>query len=496
MNLRGLLKGLEIRNIHGSLDTPVRGASSDSRKTEPGDLFICVRGLVSNGHDFIPAAIARGAAALLVEDISRAPEGVTAVAVPDTRAAMARVASNLYDFPTRELGLIGVTGTNGKTTTAFLIRAIMSRLGGVGLIGTVHNIISGEIRPVERTTPEALDLQRLFREMVNAGDRYAVIEASSHALELHRVDLCEFDVGVFTNLTRDHLDFHGDFASYLLAKAKLFEMLGESYGAKPKEGPKFAVLNADDKSSEKLRKFCRVPVYTYGIKCPADIHAGDIALSPEGSSFTVYSRWGDVRVNLALIGEFNVYNALAAFAVGIGMGIPPVEVAQSLDSVKGVPGRFELVPEARGFSVVVDYAHTPDGLENVLHAARRIAKNRVITVFGCGGDRDKAKRPMMGEIAARLADISFITSDNPRSEDPEAITREVEDGAKRVVGARYRIVVDREQAILEAIDEAQEGDLVLIAGKGHENYQVFHDRVMPFDDREVVREALARRCQS
>lgn len=511
MVLEDLLAGVAVSHVAGSLETPVSGVSTDSRRVRPGDLFVCIRGFAADGHDFIPQALQAGAAAVMVEDPSRVPPGVVAVVAPKTREAVARVAANLYGHPTKRLRLVGVTGTNGKTTTAFLSRAVLSQLGGVGLVGTVKNIAGGRELPVERTTPEALELQRLFREMADAGDLSAVMEVSSHALALHRVDSCEFDAGVFTNLTRDHLDFHGDFLSYLSAKARLFEMLGESYWGAPKPWPKFAVLNADDPASAEMAQKCRVPVISYSVANPGaamqrngwgagrgrdwepDVRVLDVSLEPDGTRFRLESRYGNWVVRLRLLGYFNVYNALAAFCVGVGFGLPPEVVIRALESMPGVPGRFELVPNEGGLTVVVDYAHTPDGLENVLRAARAIARGRVIVVFGCGGDRDRTKRPIMGEIAARLADLSFLTSDNPRSEEPEAIIREVEAGARQVPGAVWRTVVDREEAIHRAVDEARQGDVVVIAGKGHETYQIFRDRVIPFDDRKVAEEALARR---
>ncbi len=493
LRLGDLIDGLEGASLSGNPDIEVSGLAYDSRRVRPGDLFLCIPGFVHDGHDFIPEALARGAVACLVERWDRVPEGVAAARVPAARPAAARLAARFYGFPTRELRLIGVTGTNGKTTTTFLIREILARRGGVGLVGTVHNVVGGEVLPVEHTTPEAVDLQALFRQMAGRGDRAAVMEVSSHALALHRVDGCEFDVGVFTNITRDHLDFHRDFGRYLSAKARLFRMLGRGAEGPPaKEGAKGAVVNADDPSARVIVDACRVPVLTYAVDERADVMATGIDVRLDGASFTVHSPRGRHRVRLRLTGRFNVYNALAAFGAGLVEGADPDEMVAALESVAGVPGRFERVTGVQDFAVIVDYAHTPDGLENVLQAARRGARGRGIAVFGCGGDRDRTKRPIMGEIAARLADLVFITSDNPRSEDPAAIAAEVEAGARRVPGASCRTVLDREEAIGEAIAEARGGDVVLIAGKGHETYQKFRDRTVPFDDREVAGRWLSR----
>lgn len=468
----------------------VAGLAYDSRLVRPGDLFLCIPGFVRDGHDFIPDAAARGAAAFLVERGGLVPHGRGEVVVPHARRAAAMVADRFFGHPSRALRLVGVTGTNGKTTTTFLCRRVLQERGPVGLIGTVHNVVGGRAEPVERTTPEAVDLQRLFRRMRDAGDDAAIMEVSSHALALHRVDGCDFDVAVFTNLTRDHLDFHGDMDSYLAAKARLFEMLGEGGDGKGRKG---AVLNADDPAAPAIAAHCRAPVLTYAVDNPAaGVVARDIDLRLDGASFRVRHPGGETPVTLRLTGRFNVYNALAAFAAGLIEGLEADRIAAALGEVAGVPGRFELVPGGQGFAVIVDYAHTPDGLENVLRAARQFTRGRVIAVFGCGGDRDRTKRPMMGEIAARLADLVLITNDNPRSEDPAAIAAEVEAGAHRVPGTPRRIVLDREEAIGEAVDAAREGDVVLIAGKGHENYQIFRDRTVPFDDREAAGRALVR----
>lgn len=488
MRLSELIAGLPGARLLRGGEAEVTGLAYDSRAVRPGDLFLCVPGFRHDGHAFIPEAAAAGAAAFVVERRGLVPPGRGEVLVPAVREAAAPLAARFFGRPSRELRLVGVTGTNGKTTTAFLVRAVLGRRGRVGLVGTVVNVVGGREEAPERTTPEAVDLQRLFRRMRDGGDTHAVMEVSSHALALHRADACDFDVAVFTNLTRDHLDFHGDMEHYLAAKARLFEMLGAD-AAGPK-GARGAVINADDPAAARIRETCRVPVLTYALEGGADLRAEDVDLRLDGASFTVRHPGGATEVRLGLTGRFNVYNALAAFGVGIIEGLDPAEIAAALGEVPGVPGRFELVPGRQGFAVVVDYAHTPDGLENVLSAARRFAPGRVIAVFGCGGDRDRQKRPLMGEIAARLADRVYITTDNPRSEAPEAIAAEIEAGVLRHPGARHRVVLDREEAIREAVAEARDGDVVVIAGKGHETYQIFRDRTVPFDDRAAAGRAL------
>lgn len=497
MTVGDLAAGLAGAVIAGEAGTPVRGLAYRSADVRPGSLFIAIRGFVHDGHDFIPEAAEKGATAFLVENLAAVPPGRTAIAVADSRKAAAVVAGTFFGNPSAGLRLVGITGTNGKTTTAYLTRAVLERKGPAGLIGTVQNVVAGSAFPVARTTPEAVDLQRLLGDMLAGGDRYAVMEVSSHALSLHRVDSCEFDIGVFTNLTRDHLDFHGGMRDYLEAKGLLFERLGEACTGKPKDGPKGAVINADDPHAGEIRRRCRVPVLTYCVSAGAgpraedtDLRAEDIDLGLDGASFTVAYPGGRIPVRLQLTGMFNVYNALAAFGVGLIEGMGPAAIAAALGGVTGVPGRFELVRGRQPFAVIVDYAHTPDGLENVLTAARRFTTGRLIAVFGCGGDRDRSKRPLMGEIGARIADLAVITSDNPRSEDPLKIAAEVEEGARLSAGASYRVVVDREEAITGAIREAGPGDTVLIAGKGHETYQIFRERTVPFDDREVARRSL------
>jgi UDP-N-acetylmuramoyl-L-alanyl-D-glutamate--2,6-diaminopimelate ligase len=458
----------------GARDLEISSLAYDARQVGPGALFFCVPGFTRDGHDFAPDAIARGAVALVVERPlnSRVPE----IRVPSARAAMAPAAAAFYGDPTAELELVGVTGTNGKTTTAFLIRALLEAAERpAGLLGTVTSVIGGEERAVERTTPEAIDLQRTFREMLNAGDAACVMEVSSHALALHRVDAVHFAAAVFTNLTQDHLDFHGTMEEYFQAKRLLFT-----------SGPNVSVVNIDDDYGARLAD--ELPgAITFALERAATYRATGVRTDLGGSHFTVDAPDGRLELSSPLRGRFNVYNVLAALAVARSLGLPFETCAAAIERAGQVPGRFQTVDEGQDFAVLVDYAHTPDSLENVLEAARTLTAGRVHVVFGCGGDRDRGKRSIMGRIARRLADRVIVTSDNPRSEDPEAIIAEILAGT----GPDVEHYVGRRKAIAEAVAGAAPGDVVVVAGKGHEQGQEFAGgRKLPFDDVTVVREAL------
>ncbi len=448
----------------------------DNRRVTPGTLFFCVPGFTRDGHDFAPDAIARGAAALVVE--RPLGLGVPEVQVASVRAAMAQAAAALYRDPTAELEVVGITGTNGKTTSAFLVRALLEADGRpTGLLGTVTSIVGGQERAVERTTPEAIDLQRTFREMLDAGDRACAIEASSHALELHRVDAVHFAAGLFTNLTQDHLDFHPTMEDYFLAKRRLFV----------ERDTRHAVVNIDDPYGARLAAELGPDTITFAIEREGTYRAHDIDTGLTGSRFRVSGPDGELELRSPLSGRFNVSNVLGALAVARTLGVPARTCAEAIATAGQVPGRFQIVDEGQDFAVLVDYAHTPDSLENVLQAARALTDRRVHVVFGCGGDRDRGKRPLMGEIARRLADRVIVTSDNPRSEDPEAIIEEILAGSGRDVEHD----ADRRAAIGVAIAGAEAGDVVVIAGKGHEQGQEFAGgRKIPFDDVTVAREAL------
>jgi UDP-N-acetylmuramoyl-L-alanyl-D-glutamate--2,6-diaminopimelate ligase len=446
----------------------------DSRRVKPGTLFFCVPGEKVDGHEFAAAAVEAGAAALVVE--RQLELEVAQVVVPGARVAMAPLAARFFGDPTGELRVVGVTGTNGKTTTAFLLQEILEFAGvQTGLLGTVKQVVGGAEEEVERTTPEAIDLQATFRRMLAEGDRACVMEVSSHALALHRCDAIDFDVALFTNLTQDHLDFHADMEDYFRSKRLLFEM-----------EPGTAIVNVDDPYGRRLAdEFECVTFSAEG--GDADLVAGDVGITPLGAEFDV----GGVAVRTRLPGDFNVANVLGAFAAATALGVEPGVAAQGLSQAAAPPGRFEPIDEGQAFSVLVDYAHTPDSLENVLHAARRLGEGRVISVFGAGGDRDRGKRSLMGRAGAELSDLAIVTSDNPRSEDPEAIVAEILAGIGDRGGVEAE--VDRRAAIALALSRAEPGDTVVIAGKGHEQGQEFEaGRMIPFDDRDVAREELRR----
>jgi UDP-N-acetylmuramoyl-L-alanyl-D-glutamate--2,6-diaminopimelate ligase len=484
MELREVLEGVRAE-IEGDEGTPISSLAYDNRKVEPGTLFFCVPGATADGHDFAAAAVEAGASALVVE--RRLGLGVPEALVGDARAAMAPAAARFHGDPTHELRVAGITGTNGKTTTAFLVRHILERTGTqAGLLGTVKSVIGGIEAEVERTTPEAIDLQATFRAMLDAGDRACAMEVSSHALRLGRARGIHFGVGVFTNLTQDHLDFHNDMEDYFAAKRMLFE--GE-------ERPPVAVVNIDDpygaRLAEEIAEGYGDGLVTFSAAGQdAVLRAKGVEFDSGGSRFTVEGPFGEAAVAMPLPGDFNVANALAALGAAAALGADEGEAAYALENADQVPGRMEPIDAGQPFAVLVDYAHTPDSLENVLEAARRLTPDgRVICVFGCGGDRDRDKRPLMGEIAARLADVPVVTSDNPRSEDPDAIVAEITAG----MGARDDVVVevDRRAAIRAALATAAEADTVVIAGKGHEQGQEFEGgRKIPFDDRDVARAEL------
>jgi UDP-N-acetylmuramoyl-L-alanyl-D-glutamate--2,6-diaminopimelate ligase len=483
VTLADLVARLPGAEVQGDPRLAVAHVTHDSRQVQPGSMFVAIRGLAADGNQFADAALRKGAAVVVSE--AAAPPGVPWVRVPDARAALAVFSAAVLGDPARSLRLVGVTGTNGKTTTTYLIDAALRAHGErVGLLGTVQYRIGDRVAEAVRTTPEASDLQALFREMVDAGCSHAVLEVSSHSLELKRVHGCAFQVAVFTNLTRDHLDFHGDMDRYFAAKRQLFDPLLREDGQ--------AILNADDDRSAEIAAVSRGRVWTYGLERPADFRARDIALSLDGTRFHVDSPAGSFEITTPLLGRFNVSNLLAAFGASLALGVPPETATLGLRSLHGVPGRLERVDAGQDFTVVVDYAHTDDALKNLLETVRELGPRRILTVFGCGGDRDKTKRPLMGAVAARLSDVVVVTSDNPRSEPPEAILEEIQRGMNGRRHSERHVIVDRREAIARALEMAGPGDAVVIAGKGHETYQVLRDRTIPFDDRQVARHVLGR----
>lgn len=496
--LIGPIQGrLAVQERTGDQRVTIAEVTDDSRKVKPGALFVAVKGERVDGHDFLHS-VARQQAAAVVSQRPVALGSIPTVVVKDSRAALGIVGARFYGDPSARLRLIGVTGTNGKTTTTYVVKTMLEAVGRrVGLIGTVAYLVGSETIPASHTTPGALELQGLFARMVTAKLDSAVMEVSSHALALDRTAGAEFDVAVFTNLTQDHLDFHVDMESYFQAKRRLFSDLGQGH-AKP--GRKRAVINLDDPWGGRMRDACTVPVWTYGLHSPADLRAERLALSARGTSFRLCTPMGDTDIESRLVGEHNVYNLLAAVGVVLHEGMTLDQVRSAVARVTNVPGRFERVEAGQDFTVVVDYAHTEDALVRLLAAAQALRTGRIITVFGCGGDRDRTKRPKMGRAAVQYSDVVVLTSDNPRTEDPAAILREVEVGVREALAARshvqYRMIADRKAAIEAAVAEAKLGDMVLIAGKGHEDYQIVGTTKHHFDDREVARSAIAGRRSS
>ncbi|WP_045515515.1 UDP-N-acetylmuramoyl-L-alanyl-D-glutamate--2,6-diaminopimelate ligase [Neobacillus niacini] len=483
MKLQDLLQHLHLLVPYQGTNPEITSIENDNRKVQKGSLFICIKGYTVDGHDFAEEAVKNGAVAVLAE--RALPLSVPVIIVNDTTRAMAVLADAFYQHPTKKLHLIGITGTNGKTTTSHLIEKIFSDVNRTtGLIGTMYTKIGGQKIETKNTTPESLVLQKGFQQMLDAGVDTAIMEVSSHALHMGRVHGCDYDIAVFTNLTQDHLDYHKTMDDYMHAKSLLFSQLGNTFDANK---PKFAILNSDDSASVMYRKSTAAHVITYGIDNEADFHARNIHMTSAGTTFEIVIQEMSYSINIQLIGKFSVYNVLASIATAFVSGIPMQNIIDSIESVKGVDGRFELVNADQKFTVIVDYAHTPDSLENVLKTIQSFANKKVFVIVGCGGDRDKTKRPLMAEIACRYATNPIFTSDNPRSEDPLAILRDMEDG---VLGKSYITIPDRKEAIVTAINQATAGDVILIAGKGHETYQIIGSNIFDFDDRQVAREAI------
>lgn len=464
----------------------IMSIENDNRKVTNGSLFICIKGYTVDGHDFAGSAVKNGAAAVLAE--RELPLNVPVIVVKDTARAMAVLADAFYGQPSHHLHMIGITGTNGKTTTSHIIDKIFTDAGQkTGLIGTMYTKIGEQIYEVKNTTPESLTLQKTFKKMVDEQVETAIMEVSSHALVYGRVHGTDYNIAVFTNLTQDHLDYHKTMEEYRKAKGLLFSQLGNAFHHKQ---PKFAVLNADDPASDEFSRVTAAHILTYGIDHHADLQATNISMTASGTSFELVSPLGIHQVNIQLIGKFSIYNVLASMGAAMVSGIRLEDIIASVESVKGVSGRFEVVDAGQDFSVIVDYAHTPDSLENVLRTVQQFAEKKVFVVVGCGGDRDRTKRPLMAKIACEYATDAIFTSDNPRSEKPEDIIKDMEEGVK---GEVYEVIIDRKEAITHAISRAETGDVILIAGKGHETYQQIGDRTFDFDDRIVARLAIEER---
>jgi UDP-N-acetylmuramoyl-L-alanyl-D-glutamate--2,6-diaminopimelate ligase len=484
MQLADLIQRLKTKSVQGSVDREITGVRYDSRRVMPGNLFVAVRGGTFDGHSFIEQAVEKGAVAVVGEQAALS-QRATVIVVQDSRDALAQLAATFFGHPSRKMKMIGVTGTNGKSTTSFLIKHLLERAGqSTGLIGTVQYEIGERRLPALRTTPESSDLQELLSQCVETVCRNVVIEVSSHALSLGRSKEIEFTVGVFTNLTRDHLDFHRGMKDYFEAKALLFESVRQSRSKDRK-----AIINVDDPYGQQLvARFGKdLPIITYGMGARAEFRASDFKVEMSGTSYRLDANDKSYLVRLPLIGRFNIYNSLAALAAAHAVGLDVRNAVLGLAKAPQIPGRLEAVPAKRKFHVFVDYAHTDDALLNVVKTCRDLNPNRLILVFGCGGDRDRTKRPLMGAVADQYADFAFITSDNPRKEDPEAILRDIEAGFTH---KNYEKIVDRKGAIARAIAMAQPRDIVLIAGKGHEKYQEFRDHTIPFDDVEIAGRAL------
>lgn len=457
-------------------DVEISGIAYDSRQVMPGYAFVCIKGFETDGHKFARSAIERGAALIVAEDEMEA--SVPVCYVSDTRKTLADMACAFYGNPSKNFKLVGVTGTNGKTTVTYLIKSILDQAGcRVGIIGTNQNIIGDKVlltKSTTPTTPNSLELQKIFSEMTESGAEYVVMEVSSHALDLSRVRGCSFDVGVFTNLTRDHLDFHKTMKNYMLAKAKLFDQSA------------FGAVNLDDEYGRKIYELHEGDaILTYGIDSECDVRAKDIKITPRGVNFTVTYKETDYPMFLCIPGMFSVYNAMSAICACISLGIDMDTITKGLRAAVGVLGRVEVVPTDTDYTVIIDYAHTPDGLENIIRAMKSFAKGRVITLFGCGGDRDNSKRAPMGEISGSLSDFTIITSDNPRTEDPMAIINMIEEGIKTTDG-EYTVIPDRRRAIAYALDNAAADDVIILAGKGQETYQIIGKEKFDFDERVVV----------
>ncbi len=479
MQLKELCSGLAILASNADLTREVGGVSHDSRTTKPGDLFVAMPGYETDGHRFIPAALERGAACVLCE---RPPEGgAPYIQVADSRRALAVIGANYFGHPAREMTMVGVTGTNGKTSTTYLLKAVLEQAAGakVGLIGTNQNMIGGQVLHTERTTPESFELQGLLRQMADGGCTHVVMEVSSHALVLDRVYGIPYAVGIFTNLTQDHLDFHRTMEAYCDAKATLFQNCA------------VGVYNADDPWSRRLLRAASCRRVSFGLRS-GELRAENIRLSAAGVAFDAVENGASANIEVAIPGEFMVYNTLGVLAAAQALGVSLQDSARVLRAAPHVKGRVEPVPTDGDYAILIDYAHTPDALENVLKAVRGFAKGRVVALFGCGGDRDRTKRPKMGRIGAALSDFAIITSDNPRTEDPAAIIADILPGVEET-GTPYAVVANRVEAIHYAIDHALPGDVIVLCGKGHEDYQEINHQKHHLDEREVVAEYLARR---
>lgn len=477
MKISELLNNVRIIGIEGR-DKDISDLSCNTAAICKNSLFFCIEGMKTDGHLYANKAIEGGAVALVISKDVDVTGDITLIRVRDTRKAMAQISSNFYGNPSDNMNIIGITGTNGKTTSSFMLRSILNEFGRkTGLLGTIYNIFDDEIEEAKRTTPESMDLQKMLSRMQHKGINECVMEVSSHSLALDRVYGIQFKAGIFTNLTQDHLDFHVDMENYFKAKMKLFEKCEN------------AVINIDDEYGKRICEELKCNIITYGIEKKGDVFADDIIITGEGTSFKLCYKDESLPVKLHLPGKFNVYNALGCTAAALLMGVPLNYISKGLEALEKVPGRSEKINSKRGFTIVIDYAHSPDGIINILKTAREYTNNRLITLFGCGGDRDKGKRPLMGEAAGKLSDFCIVTSDNPRTEEPMDIINDILPGISQT-NCKFVIIEDRKKAIEYALDIGQKGDVIVIAGKGHETYQVLKSETIHFDEREIVHELL------
>ena len=482
MELKTIIEGTKFEILRGSIDINIVGVENDSRRVSRDNMFIAIEGFTVDGHDFIDQVVGNGANCVVVQrDIQIEKEGVTLIKVEDTIEALARFSSRFYGEPSKKLDLIGITGTNGKTSITYLIKNIFEADGKkTGIIGTMGSVIDDELIDNKNTTPESLIIQKYLRKMVDVGTGSCIMEVSSHSLDMKRVAYMDFQVAIFTNLTEDHLDYHLTMENYFNSKLKLFNM-----------AQKYNIINIDDPYGKKVidEMENNIPIITYGIDRNCDIYATDIVYHTKGVDFILNSPKGSIPINLNLLGKFSVYNALAAISCGIIYDIDLSVIKKGIESVKGIKGRFEIVPIDKDYSVIIDFAHTPDGLEKVLTTIDQFAEGRKVVVFGAGGNRDKAKRPIMGETVAKHADLCIVTSDNPRFENPDKIIEDVIVGVERAKG-NYVAITDRKEAIKYAILNARHKDTILLAGKGHETYTIIKDEVIPFDEKQIVLDIL------
>ena len=484
MKLKELIEGFETSELVRFENVSIDGIANDSRKVRPGFLFVCISGIHEDGHKFVSEALKRGAAAIICERIIENERSIPQIVVMDSRRAFSHASAVFCHHPSREMHVTGITGTNGKTSASFLCEAILKQIGTVcGVIGTINYRWGDRILPAAKTTPDSFELQKILEEMSAAGCRHVIMEVSSHALEQERVRDVDFRTAIFTNLSTEHLDYHKTLENYLKAKGRLFEKL--------KGNETTAIINIDDPRSSTILKLPSGKIITYGIEKKADVTAANISQDSKGAGFLVHTPSADIEMRLNLLGKWNVYNALSAIGWGISLGIKLEDIKMAFEKVKTIKGRFEVVWKG-DFTVVVDYAHTPQALEMLLQSVRSFVSGRIITVFGCGGDRDKTKRPIMGEISAIGSDFSFLTTDNPRSEDPEEIISQIESGFRKLHKNNFRAIPDRAEAITSAINFAEKGDIVVIAGKGHETYQILKDTVVPCDDSEIAKETIEK----